>query len=199
MFLLTIASGQRCGSIHALSVEPGHLRWENYGVKIDPLSFLLSKDLDWIDRSNWNFFFQLFPPTRRYRKIKFGALFGHSDGIWIVLALSALPIVYLLPLLLPIALHLRIRFRDGLFQPSRALSLKFLFFGPFQAHDTRSVSTSWALFGVSVNKIQKPAFWTNLNSVISCYLKDVIVPEASFATASLRRSRTPTTRSGSAR
>ena len=72
--------------------------------------------------------------------------------------------------------------------------------GPIRAHDTRSVSTSWALFnGVSVEKIQKAAFWSNPNSFISCYLKDVIVPEASFATASLCTSRTPITRSGSAR
>ena len=72
--------------------------------------------------------------------------------------------------------------------------------GPIRAHDTRSVSTSWALFnGVSVEKIQKAAFWSNPNSFISCYLKDVIAHEASFASASLRASRPPTSRSGSAR
>ena len=72
--------------------------------------------------------------------------------------------------------------------------------GPIRAHDTRSVSTSWALFnGVSVERIQKAAFWANPNSFISCYLKDVIVPETAFATVWLRTSRTPTTRSGSAR
>ena len=130
--------------------------------------------------------------------MRYGAPFGHSSGSYIVLALAALPIVCLLPLWLPIALHLRMPFRDGLCRPSRALEA--LVTGPIRAHDTRSVSTSWALFnGVSVEKIQKAAFWSNPNSFISCYLKDVIVPEASFASASLRASRPPTSRSGSAR
>ena len=36
VFLLAIASGQRCSSIHALSVEPGQPRWEDYGVRLIP-------------------------------------------------------------------------------------------------------------------------------------------------------------------
>ena len=53
-----------------------------------------------------------------------------------------------------------------------------------RAHDTRSVSSSWALFnGASLQDIQAAAFWSNPNSFISCYLKDVLRGEASFATA----------------
>ena len=32
VFLIAIASGQRCSSIHALSVHLGHLWWENSGL-----------------------------------------------------------------------------------------------------------------------------------------------------------------------
>ena len=34
VFLIAIASGQRCSSIHALSVDPGHFRWENSGLRL---------------------------------------------------------------------------------------------------------------------------------------------------------------------
>ena len=58
--------------------------------------------------------------------------------------------------------------------------------GPIRAHDTRALSTPWALFnGATIEHIKKAAFWSNPNSFISCYLKDVVVHEASFALASL--------------
>ena len=58
-----------------------------------------------------------------------------------------------------------------------------------RAHDTRSVSSSWALFnGASLKDIQQAAFWSNPNSFTSCYLKDVVVGEASYAAAVLRSS-----------
>ena len=44
VFLIAIASGQRCSSIHALSVEPGHLRWENSGVRLIPSASFLAKN-----------------------------------------------------------------------------------------------------------------------------------------------------------
>ena len=62
--------------------------------------------------------------------------------------------------------------------------------GPIRAHDTRALSTSWALFnGASIEQVQKAAFWANPNSFITCYLKDVVVHDASFALASLGASR----------
>ena len=68
--------------------------------------------------------------------------------------------------------------------------------GPVRAHDTRALSTSWALFnGATVEQIQKAAFWANPNSFVSCYLKDVVAHEASFALASLGVSRSVPSRS----
>ena len=58
-----------------------------------------------------------------------------------------------------------------------------------RAHDTRAISSSWALLnGASLKEIQRAAFWSNPNSFIGCYLKDVLVGEASFASAVLRSS-----------
>ena len=57
-----------------------------------------------------------------------------------------------------------------------------------RAHDTRAVSSSWALLnGASLKEIQWAVFWSNPNSFIS-YLKDFLVGEASFASAVLRSS-----------
>ena len=36
VFLLAVASGQRQSSLQALSIDPGHLRWENSGVRLIP-------------------------------------------------------------------------------------------------------------------------------------------------------------------
>ena len=69
-----------------------------------------------------------------------------------------------------------------------------------RAHDTRAVSSSWALLnGASLKEIQQAAFWSNPNSFISCYLKDVLVGEASFAAAVLRSSGVGSSGSGPAK
>ena len=63
-----------------------------------------------------------------------------------------------------------------------------------------AVSSSWALFnGASLKDIQQAAFWSNTNSFISCYLKDVLVEEASFASAVLRSSGASSSGSGPAK
>ena len=55
-----------------------------------------------------------------------------------------------------------------------------------RAHDTRSISASWALFsGVSVEEIQQAAYWQTPNSFISFYLRDVPAAEPSFSRAAL--------------
>ena len=56
-----------------------------------------------------------------------------------------------------------------------------------RAHDTRSISTSWALFqGIALEDILKAAFWRSPNSFTSFYLKDIPSSEILFATSSLR-------------
>ena len=78
---------------------------------------------------------------------------------------------------------------DGLLNVSPWLLLRLSFYDRFRAHDTRSVSFSWALFnGASLKDIQQAAFWSSPNTFISCYLKDVLAAEASFATSVLKTS-----------
>ena len=49
-----------------------------------------------------------------------------------------------------------------------------LFSDHARAHDTRSISSSWALFrSASLSDIQTAAFWSTPNTFISCYMKDV--------------------------
>ena len=60
--------------------------------------------------------------------------------------------------------------------------------GKFRAHDTRSVSSSWAFFnGASLKDIQQANFWSSPNTFISCYLKDVLAAEASLPLRSSKR------------
>ena len=44
VFLIAIASGQRRSSLQALSMEPGHLRWENSGVRLIPRASFIAKN-----------------------------------------------------------------------------------------------------------------------------------------------------------
>ena len=61
-----------------------------------------------------------------------------------------------------------------------------------RAHDTRSVSTSWALFsGVSVEEIHKAAYWRSPNSFISFYLRDFPAAEPSLSRAALAAKHLP--------
>ena len=54
-----------------------------------------------------------------------------------------------------------------------------------RAHDTRRLSSSWALFnGVAVTDIMEAAHWSSENTFTSFYLKDVC-HEGNFARASV--------------
>ena len=68
----------------------------------------------------------------------------------------------------------------------KSAGLEALVSAKLRVHDTCGLSTSWALFhGASVDQITKAAYWSNLNSFISCYLRDVVALEATFGLASL--------------
>ena len=45
LFLVAIASGQRVSALHALSIEPGHVRWEPAGVRLVPRPNFIAKSL----------------------------------------------------------------------------------------------------------------------------------------------------------
>ena len=43
VFLVAIASGHRISTLHALSIEPGHIRWEPAGVRLVPRPGFIAK------------------------------------------------------------------------------------------------------------------------------------------------------------
>ena len=58
--------------------------------------------------------------------------------------------------------------------------------GKPNAHDTRKLAVSWALFnGASIKEIMKAAHWSQENSFTKFYLKDVAKEESNFARASI--------------
>lgn len=187
VFLMAIASGQRRSSLHALSVAPGHIRWEGRGVRLIPKASFIAKnqsdtsgsvevvlhplsdfssvsgDKLWCPVRALKWYLHKTKPFRKSDQLFLVSREPHSaasrDTIsrWLVLAIKAAG---------PEALT-----------PGRAP----------RAHDTRSVSTSWALFnGVSVRDICKAAFWKSPSSFTAFYLKDVPVGERAFAVASLK-------------
>jgi len=195
VFLIAIASGQRRSSIQALSIEPGHIRWEKSGVRLIPVASFVAKNQT-ASSGSVEFFL---PSLASFSSVE-------EDKVWCpVRALKWY-----------ISRTKSLRSSSDLFitttAPHRAASkdtisrwlvecIKLtgdgvLQSGPLRAHDTRALSTSWALFnGATIEQLQKAAFWANPNSFISCYLKDVVALEASFALAALGVSRSVPSRS----
>ena len=182
-FLVAIASGHRVSTLQALSIDPGHIRWEPNGVRLVPRADFIAKD-----QSPTSHSVEIFLPSIS----SFSSV--EEDKVWCpVRALKW----YL-------DRTKSKRSSTSLFvtsiEPFRAVSKasisrwlvecismaepEALISGRVRAHDTRSVSSSWALFnGASLKVIQQAAYWPSPNSFISCYLKDVLVGEASFASA----------------
>ena len=44
VFLIAVASGHRRSSLHALTVDPGHIRWEPSGVRLIPKAAFLARN-----------------------------------------------------------------------------------------------------------------------------------------------------------
>ena len=186
VFLLAIASGQRRNALHALSTAPVHMRWERSGVRlipnpsyiakmqtaasgpvemfIQPLSVhsSITEDKLWCPVRALKFYWHRTKAKRSgdqlfiITKEPYSPASRDTISKWIVAAIRAAGSEALTPVVSP------------------------------HAHDTRSISTSWALFsGVSVEEIHKAAYWRSPNSFISFYLRDVPAAEPSFSRAAL--------------
>ena len=186
VFLVAIASGQRRSALHAISTAPGHVRWERTGVRLIPNPLYIAKnqtassapvevfiqplsapssiteDKVWCPVRALKFYWHRTKAKRSgdqlfiITKEPFSPSSRDTISKWIVAAIRAAGPTALTP----------------------GVSLR--------AHDTRSVSTSWALFrGVSVEEIHKAAYWRSPNSFISFYLRDFPAAEPSFSRAAL--------------
>ena len=187
IFLMAIASGQRRSALHSLCLTPGHIRWERRGVRLIPKASFIAKnqtassgpveiflcplsdhssiveDKVWCPVRALKWYVDRTKSCRNHEQLflisrePFAPASRDTLSRWIVEAIQAAG---------PEALAAGGR--------------------PPHAHDTRSVSTSWALFqGVFLDDILRAAYWRSPNTFISCYLKDVPAGEESFAVAPL--------------
>ena len=186
VFLIAIASGHRRSSLHALSCAPGHIRWEREGVRLVPKPSFIAKNQT-ASSTPVEIFIR---PLSAFSSVK-------EDKVWCP--------VRVLKWYLDRTKSLRtgdqlfIISREPFSPASRDSISKWIVAaikaaGPEvlssgvspRAHDTRSVSSSWALFqGVPVEEIQRAAYWSSPNSFISYYLRDIPAGEASFSQAAL--------------
>ena len=186
VFLVAIASGQRRSALHALSTAPGHVRWERTGVRLIPNPLYIAKnqtassapvevfiqplsahssiteDKVWCPVRALKYYWHRTKAKRSgdqlfiITKEPFSPASRDTISKWIVAAIRAAGPTALTPGVSP------------------------------RAHDTRSVSMSWALFsGVSVEEIHKAAYWRSPNTFISFYLRDFPATEPSFSRAAL--------------
>ena len=184
-FLVAIASGHRVSTIHALSIEPGHIRWEPAGVRLIPRPDFIAKN-----QSPSSQPVEIFLPTMS------SSPSVEADKVWCpVRALkwyldrtktkrSSSSLFF--SSIEPFKAIYKPLISRWLVECISMAGPEALVSGRIRAHDTRSVSSSWALFnGASLKDIQQAAYWSSPNTFISCYLKDVLAAEASFASVLL--------------
>ena len=183
VFLVAIASGHRVSTLQALSVDPGHIRWEPSGVRLIPRADFIAKN-----QSQNSPMVEIFLPSLS----SFSSV--SEDKVWCpVRALrwyldkmkhKRTSSSLFVTTIEPFRSASKATIARWIVECIKSAGSDALLSDRVRAHDTRSVSSSWALFnGASLQDIQAAAFWSNPNSFISCYLKDVLRGEASFATA----------------
>ena len=183
VFLVALASGHRVSTLQALSVDPGHIRWEPSGVRLIPRADFIAKN-----QSQFSPMVEIFLPSLS----SFSSV--SEDKVWCpVRALrwyldkmkhKRTSSSLFVTTIEPFRSASKTTIARWIVEYIKSAGSDALLSDRVRAHDTRSVSSSWALFiGASLQEIQAAAFWSNPNSFISCYLKDVLRGEASFATA----------------
>ena len=186
-FLIAIASGQRRSTIHALSTAPGHIRWERQGVRLIPKISFIAKN-----QSDSSGSIEVFlSPLSDFSSVKedkswcpVRALKWYLDRTKVFRKDDQLFLISRQPF----SPASRETISRWIVEAIQAAGSEALLSGnPPRAHDTRSISTSWALFqGSPLEDIMRAAFWRSPNSFTSFYLKDVPSGEARFATSVLR-------------
>ena len=187
-FLLAIASGQRRSTLHALSVAPGHLRWERQGVRLVPNSTFVAKNqcessgtVEIVIESLKEFSSvvedKVWCPVRalKWYVDKTKGIRNDHDQLFLI---SRHPFS-------PASRETTSRW---IVEAIRSAGPEALLSGETpKAHDTRGISTSWALFqGVPWEDIMRAAYWRSSSSFISFYVKDIPSGEASFGSSVLR-------------
>ena len=144
-FLVAIASGQRVSALHALSIEPGHVRWEPAGVRLVPRPNFIAKN-----QSPSSQPVEIFLPSMS----SFSSV--EADKVWCpVRALKwyldrtkskRSSTSLFVSSIAPFKAISKASISRWLVECISMAGPDALVSGRFRAHDTRSVSSSWALF-----------------------------------------------------
>ena len=184
-FLLAVATGRRRSFLHALTLSPGHIRWEVDGVRLIPNAKFVAKNQTMTSALNEVFI----PSLKTHSSIE-------QDKLWCPVRALKWYVHKTENLRSSDQLFVSVHSPHGAVSPetiSRWIVLAIKAGGDttvlssrVRAHDTRGTASSWALFqGIPLEDILKAAYWHNKNTFTSCYLSDVITNEAAFASAVL--------------
>ena len=178
LFLIAAASARRRSCLQALSIKPGHCRFENHGVRFvpDPQFIPKNQTLDFFPSDifipelkssvvadkficpvrSLKWYLQRTEGLRTSQRLfviskaPYGAASVDTISRWLVEVISP---------------HAR---------------------GRVRAHEVRGVAASRALFsGVSIQDILRAAAWKTPSTFVACYLTDALTAEASFGRAVL--------------
>ena len=187
VFLLAVTSGRRVSEIHALSVDKHHLRWDGgyRGVHFRTNPQFLAKNES------------LRNPGKEIYISSFDAFTSVEEDLRLCPCRALRTYLKRTKSVHNSVSQLFVTFKKG---ESRAASkasvarwlvttVKLAYemakeqdFSLARAHDTRALSTSWALFqGVRLEEIMRAAFWASETTFTSFYLKDVAWDDASFS------------------
>ena len=191
VFLLALASASRVSELHAFSVKEGNLRYERNGIRLLPNFQFLSKT----QRLN-NPWTPVFIPRFDsfateandlllcpYRALKM--YIKRTDSLRKEIDSESLFITYQKGVNKSASTKNSIaRWIVSLIKYVYEESNKTL--SAVRAHDTRRLSTSWALFnGASVTEIIRAAHWASDNTFTTFYMKDVPTKETRFARSAI--------------
>ena len=183
LFLIAAASARRRGCLQALTLRPGHIRFENGGVRLIPDPQFLAKNQTMTFTPQ-----EIFLPSlesmstiqedKRWCPVR--ALKWYMDKTKIVRKHDRL---FLLPRspYTPASKDTISRWIRDMIRPHVSQNERV------RAHDVRGHATSRAWFnGVPLEEIMKAASWKTPTSFVSCYLTDTLSSEGTFARGALR-------------
>ena len=194
-FLVAIASGHRVSSLQALCVDPGHLCWEASGVRLFHRPGFIAKNQSMTSGS-----VEIFLPAI------FTLSSVEEDKVWCPVRALKWYVERTISRRTSSSLFVATIAHKGvatstianwLVECIKMAGADAILADRVRAHDTRAVSSSWALLiGASLKEIQQAAFWSNPNKLLS---QGRLVGEASFAAAVLRSSGVGSSGSGPAK
>ena len=188
VFLLALSSASRVSELQALSIGEGHMRIEHNGIRLLPNLQFLAKTQRM--QKPWN---PIFIP-------EFNSFATDSRDLLLCPCRALKMYVQRTKDIRHQEMCLFLTYQSGLHRKAsknsisrwivslikHAYEIRGENLTNVRAHDTRRLSTSWALFnGASVSDILQAAHWSTESTFTSFYMRDVPQGEARFARTSV--------------